>query len=435
MKVRHGIFILLIISTALESPAQQRHQRGRARNLEQLSEQLDSLQTAQKKQMHRLWKRLENMEQADEKNRKQERMRNLLQKAKQMSQEKKKEQGQQKKFVSGLRQQAALNPNVSIGGEFYFAAGKSETDLNRLPSETEWGTGQLFMREVELGVESALDPYSHGKVFIGFDGDAVSVEEAYINWLNCPLNMNLKLGKFKNQFGQLNRYHNHALPQFDRARVLVQFFGNEQLSGVGMSGNFLLPRLWSHVNELDVEAVSGGSGISFTDGGKHNLIYISRLKNYWDLSRGTYLEIGFSGATGKNDPAEIYRTWIGGTDITIKWQPPGKSKYRGLEWRTELLYSKRDTAAVTVNSWGAFSSLQIRLNARALASVRADYTQLPWDNNMREKGGAVALDYWQSEFVFVRLQYTYIDRNFDESDHRFIMQTCWAMGPHKHEAY
>ncbi|NQT25563.1 hypothetical protein HQ585_09430 [candidate division KSB1 bacterium] len=422
--------VSLLISGVLFGQGQGQRHRTRTTALDQF----DSLRTTQNREMRRLRQRLEALEKVREKKGKESKIQALLEKAKSMSEQKKKTDSETRKFHGGLRQQSALNPNISIGGEFYFSAGKSESDLNRLPSETEWGTGQLFMREVELGVESALDPFSRGKVFIGFDGDAVSVEEAYITWLNFPLSTNLKLGKFKNQFGQLNRYHNHALPQFDRPRVLVQFFGNEQLHGIGLSGNILLPRLWADVNELDLEVISGGNSISFTNEGEHNLIYVTRLKNYYDLNRSTYLEIGFSGVTGHNDPAEMNRTWIGSTDITVKWQPPGRSKYKGVEWRTEFLYSARDTSAA-VNAWGAFSSLQIRLGARTLMSVRADYTQLPWDNTLWERGGALALDYWQSEFVLIRFQYTMVDRNFNESDHRFILHTCWAMGPHKHDAY
>ena len=359
----------------------------------------------------------------------------LLEKARTMGRKKPAEPGQIKKFHSGLRQQSALNPNISIGGEFYFATGRSRSDLNSRPSDMEWGTGQLYMREIELAVESALDPFSRGKVFLGFDGEAVSVEEAYLTWLNCPFNLNLKLGKFKNQFGQLNRYHDHALPQFDRPRALVRIFGNSPLNGTGLSGNFLLPRLWAHVNELDVEVISGGNGVAFTDQGRHQLIYVTHLKNYYDLNPATYFEFGLSAAAGKNDSLEQKNSWIFDADFTLKWQPPGRSKYKGIEWRTELLFSRKNSGSRWLESWGGFTSLQMRLGARTVLSGRLDYTQLPTDHTLRESGGALALDYWQSEFVFVRLQYTYIDRNFDESDHRLILHTCWAMGPHKHEAY
>jgi hypothetical protein len=147
------------------------------------------------------------------------------------------------------------------------------------------------------------------------------------------------------------------------------------------------------------------------------------------------LEIGFSGAVGNNDPDEEYQTVVGGADIKMKWEPPDRAKYRGIEWRSEFLYSDRDQPIGSIHAWGFFSSLQIRLNSRFLISGRIDYSQLPMNSDLEEKGLALCLDYWQSEFVFVRFQYTMIDRNFDEDDHRFIMQTCWAMGPHKHEAY
>jgi len=380
-------------------------------------------------------KNIENRLMQIEKEEKENDVQALLEKAKKMSQKKDKGIDEQKKFHSGLRQQSAMNPNISVGGEFYFATGKSKTDLNRLPSETEWGTGKLFLREIELGVESALDPYSRGKVFIGLGHEEASVEEAYLIWLNCPLNMNLKMGKFKAQFGQLNRYHDHALPQFDRPRALVQFFGNETLHGVGLSGNFLLPRLWAHVNEFDLEVISGGSGFSFTDKGRHQLLYITHFKNYYDLNRSTYIEIGLSGAAGKNDSTEQHSTWIGGADLTLKWQPPGRAKYSGWEWRTECMISRRQEGSDWITAYGGYSSLQVRTGARTLISGRLDFTRLPWDKDCWERGGALALDYWQSEFVFIRLQYTLIDRNFNENDQRLILHTCWAMGPHKHEAY
>ena len=340
-----------------------------------------------------------------------------------------------RKFHSGFRTQSALNPNISLGGDFYFAYGTSESEYNRIPSETSWGTGQLFLREMELGLQSALDPFSRAKVYISFGREDVCLEEGYMQFLNLPLNMNLKLGEYKTQFGKLNRYHDHALPQFERPLVLTNFFGLTSLKGFGIAANFMLPSITAHVNELDLEVITGGVDHSFTSGGKHNLIYVTHIKNYYDINRSTYFEFGLSGAMGKNDPEEVYTTVVGGLDLKLKWTPPDRAKYRGIEWRTEFLYSNREQPDETIKAWGFFSSIQCRLNARWLMSGRIDYSQLPWDSDLEEKGFAVCFDYWQSEFVFVRFQYTYIDRNFDEDDNRFIFQTNWAMGPHKHEAY
>ncbi len=297
------------------------------------------------------------------------------------------------------------------------------------------GTGKFDLRELELGIASVLDPYSRGKVFLSFGREGVALEEGYIEWLNAPLGMNIKAGEFKTQFGQLNRYHDHALPQFSRPRVLINYFGLSSLKGFGIGTNILLPSLTAHVNTLDIQMISGGVDRSFTSAGKHNFIYVGHFKNYYDLNRSTYFEVGFSSAYGMNDASESQASLLGGIDLTLKWSPPGRQKYKGLEWRTEGLLSRRDTGSETIQTWGAFSSLQYRLTAKTLASVRLDYSQLPWDAAMEEKGFAITYDYWQSEFVFIRFQYTYIDRNFNEEDRQVTVQTSWAMGPHKHEAY
>lgn len=344
------------------------------------------------------------------------------------------------RFFTGARKQSGLNPNLTLECDMYAVHGRSKDEYNTQPSELSNGSRNLFLREFELNINAPLDPYTRAKVFISYEGDEVSIEEGYMTWLNCPLNMNLKAGEFKAQFGKFNRWHDHALPQFDKPRVLVNFFGNTSLKGFGVAGNFLLPSLWAQVNELDLEVIRGGVGNSFQERGD-NLIYVSHLKSYYDLSKSTYLEFGLSVAQGKSADheneykAENYNSLVGGADLTISWLPPGRAKYKGLEWRSEFLYSKRETPTNDIYAWGIFTTLQYRLNASFLTSLRLDYSQLPWDNDLEEKGIAATLDFWQSEFVRVRLQYSYIDRNFAEGDSQVIFQTSWALGPHKHDKY
>jgi len=410
--------------------------QSKQETIEDLKKQIAELKMTSDTRFEKLENQLKEILTKIQKTETEDEMKKLLDMAKSLSQAKKEVKvAMDRKFYSGLRTQSALNPNISLGGDYYFVYGTSESDYNRVPSEVSWGTGQLFLREMELGLQSALDPYSRGKVFISFGREGVMLEEGYMQWLNLPLNMNLKLGEYKTQFGKLNRYHDHALPQFERPLVLTNFFGLTSLKGFGIAANFLLPSITANVNEMDLEVVTGGVDHSYTSEGKHNLIIVSHLKNFYDINRSTYFEIGFSGAYGKNDPDETFRTVVGGADLTFKWAPPERVKYRGIEWRTEFLYSHRELPDGSMNAWGFFSSVQCRLNARWLMSGRIDYSQLPWDNDREEKGLAICFDYWQSEFVFVRFQYTYINRNFDESDSRFTFQTNWAMGPHKHEAY
>jgi len=68
-------------------------------------------------------------------------------------------------------------------------------------------------------------------------------------------------------------------------------------------------------------------------------------------------------------------------------------------------------------------------------SIRADYTRLPEDSSQNIRALVATLDYWQSEFVFFRVQIDRIERTFADSENRLLFQTVWSMGPHKHEAY
>jgi hypothetical protein len=121
-----------------------------------------------------------------------------------------------KRCLSGGRQQQGLNPNISLGGDFFGGFSSSDNEYISDEGDVFYGNNGFFLREVELGLESALDPFTRGKSFISITRDAISIEEAYMEWLNLPLNMNLKVGIFYSEFGPLNRYHDHALPQFDR---------------------------------------------------------------------------------------------------------------------------------------------------------------------------------------------------------------------------
>jgi hypothetical protein len=419
------LMMLLACSAFAQTESDSSEEKGAESALEQ-DKRIEELE----KIVRELKAKIEQAERADE-------MRSLMEEARRLSDRKEKDVSSEdeRRFYSGLRQHSALNPNISVGGDYYYAYGRSESEYNRERSDINWGTGRFFLREMEIACEAALDPYARGKAFFGFGEEGADVCEAYMTSLNWPLNMNLKLGKYKMQFGSINRWHCHALPQFDRPLVMTNFFSNETLKGIGVAANFLLPSMTAHVNELDLEVATAGADRSFTNEGKRNLVIVSHYKNYWDLNRSTYIECGLSGATGHNDSEETYRTVIGGADLKIKWAPPGRSKYRGIEWWTEALFSRRETVEGDIDSWGIFSFLQCRLGARWILGCRFDYSQLPHDNCVDEYGGAVNVDFWQSEFVVCRLQYTHIERSFDEDDRRIIVQTVWAMGPHKHEAY
>lgn len=410
------------------------------------SQQKATAQDSLEKKLMELQNEIQQLKDKLEKKEQEDEIKKLMEEASRLATVKKKEEiSIGKRFHTGVRQQSKLNPNISVGGDFFGSVSSSKSEFINEPSEVSYGNNGFYLRELQLSLIAPLDPFTRGKTFISFSNGEVEVEEGYMEWLNLPLNMNLKIGKFKPEFGGLNRWHDHALPQFDRPKPLRYLFGMEGVAGFGVNGNFLLPRLLgADATTLDAAVIRGGNGFSFTDEGKYNLLYVGHFKNYYDISRSTYFEVTLSGVVGKNDPMEKYNSYVGDLGFTFKWVPIGRSKYRTFEWRTELLYSKRTTLGGDIVSRGMFTSLQNKLNARWWISGRWDYSELPFDSKQKEWSATICLDFWQSEFVYYRLQYQYSNRDFTEAygfegnfpnESTLTFSVIWAMGPHKHEKY
>jgi hypothetical protein len=350
-----------------------------------------------------------------------------------------------KKYFSGVRQQQGLNPNISFAMDFFGAVSSSQAASISEPSEAGYGSNGFYLREAQLSLVAPLDPFTRGKAFISASSEGFEVDEVYMEWLNLPLNLNLKAGVFKSEFGFLNRYHDHALPQFDRPRALINVFGLGGLGGTGLAFNFLLPPVIAHASSLDFSLVYGSNPQSFSAEGDPGFAYTGQFLNYYDLSPSSYLEIRLSGAVGRNDqPEGNYNSYLGSAGFAFKWTPVGREKYRTFDWKTEFLFSERQHGGGEYRSIGFYSSIQNKLTSRLWLGGRVDYSELPYDPSQKEWAYTLSLDFWQSEFVLTRFQYQYGQRSMVErmeiegpypSDHSFLIQIAWAMGPHKHEAY
>lgn len=350
-----------------------------------------------------------------------------------------------KKYASGVRQQQGLNPNISFGMDFFGAISTSDAPSITEITDLSYGNNGFFLREAQLSLVAPLDPFTRGKAFISATPEGFAVDEAYIEWLNLPLSMNLKAGIFKAEFGFLNRYHDHALPQFDRPRVLVNLFGKGGLGGAGVAANFLLPPLIAHASSLDFSCMYGSNEQSFRSASNQGFMFAGQFLNYYDLSANSYLEVRLSGAAGKTDlHMADGSSLVGSAGIAYKWTPMGREKYRTLEWKTEFLYGQREWSEGNIKNKGFYSSIQNKLSPRFWLGGRIGYSELPSDPGQYEWDYSLSVDFWQSEFVLTRLQYQYNNRDIYyraetegpfPSEHSFLIQVVWAMGPHKHEAY
>jgi len=414
--------------------------------VEALKARLQALQAEQNLKLKELEALITEIKQKIEAKEQEDELKKLLEEASQLQTvERKEDTSIGKRFHSGVRQQQGLNPNISVSGDFFGGISSSKDKFVTDPGDFSYGNNGFYLRELQVNLVAPLDPFTRGKTFISFLENEIVIEEAYMEWLNLPANMNLKMGIFNTEYGMLNRYHDHALPQFDRPRVLVDMFGNAPVGGFGLAGNFMLrPMFFSHASSLDLSVIQGGSGYSFTNDGKDRLLYVGNMTNFYDISENTFFEWRLSGVAGKNDPTEQYWSTVGNFSFEIKWVPVGRTKYRTMDWKTEILFSRREVPGDNIFSKGFYTSLQNKFNARWWGSARVGYSELPYDNDQHEWDFTVNADFWQSEFVFVRFQYQYNKRDLNNvlsypgtypDDNSFIFHVCWAMGPHKHEAY
>jgi hypothetical protein len=325
------------------------------------------------------------------------------------------------------------------------AAFGSERNLNRLNPEismtgdlvgftTNQGREDFDAREFELNIQSALDPYSFTKWTLSFSPEeGVDIEEGYVSYNGLPGGLQLTAGKFRQNFGLLNRWHLHALPQIDYPLVLQSYFGDEGLAQTGLSAAWLLPRPWATANELTLE-LTDGENEAFGGESFRRLVGLAHLKNYWDLTPAAYAELGLSGAVGGNGLGGDSRVY--GTDLTFHWQPPQRAKYRELTWRTELMRSERDDElGVRQKAWGGYSYVEGLVAQNTYAGLRYDRVEDPLDPGRLRWALVPNLTWWQSEFVRLRGEYAYLKDDLTGPERRFTLQLVWSAGPHKHESY
>ena len=342
----------------------------------------------------------------------------------------------ERRFSSQTRTLNQLNPEISVTGDVFGTVSDRSGDPNG---------NQFRFSEFEVAFQGSLDPFSLAKAFVVQEEGRFEVEEAYIDWTTLPGGLGLKLGEFRQDFGKLNRWHHHALPQAQRPLVHQAFLGEEGLRGLGVGLSWLPNPFLGDYNEIWFQVTNDENDLAFSGRGFDDPVYLLHGTSYWDLTSASYLELGLSAANGVNDQAGRFRTQLYGVDWNYDWRPPARALYRGLELRGELLWQRRDSAQGTFDSLGAYTYGNYRLNRRVLVGLRADWTELPSARGEELWGVSPYVDWWQSEWVRVRVQYSHstgiLGGEEEESaferkkDNRLFFQVTWALGPHKHEKY
>jgi len=324
--------------------------------------------------------------------------------------------------------QNALNPEITVTG-----------DVRGAIYDPGPQTGNLFVREFEFGFQSALDPYSTAKVFLAFEEGEIDLEEGYVYWTGLPSNARLDAGRFRQSFGELNRWHLHGLPEDEYPLVLRRYAGEEGLIGTGVSLYWPLPFSGrAGAFELTVQGTVTGNEVLMAGGGRVSVA--AQLLGFWQLSRSTFAQLSVSGLRGAN-PDTSLTTTLGALAARVSWRPPDRAARREFTLRGELWALKRDFALVAPDDFGrtrlgAYAGASLRLSRRLVVSTRADWVQSPEPGPLViEYGLTPAITFWQSEFVYLRGAFEHLRGRGGPTSSRFTIQAVFAMGPHKHELF
>jgi hypothetical protein len=324
-------------------------------------------------------------------------------------------------FVGRQRNASALNPEISATGDVRLVAREGRQEDNGVA------------REFEVALQSALDPYSSTKIFVTLEDEEVGVEEGYIYWTGLPGRLRLDVGKFRQQLGDLNRWHLHALPETEYPLAYRRFLGEEGLTGIGLSLYTALPvSLAGGTHEIWVQATTAESDPLYAGGRQPTLLL--RLQNFWQLSRSSYAQLGFTGTGGNNDDEDL-RSRLAGLDFRLTYRPPEAGTRREITFRAEGYRLHATELGTTTNRYGAFADLNAKLSRRWVLGTRYDWVEAPRGPDDTEWRLTPSITWWQSEFVYLRLEGEHRDSDLGGNHNMLSLQAVWAMGPHKHETY
>ena len=376
---------------------------------------------------------------------------------KEMTDEKKSEE---KIFKSGSLGLQALNPEISVTGDILYSSRKDTTSENN---------NDFNFRNLGIHVESWLDPYTRFKSALEFHEDENELGEAYITLYNISDDLNLTLGKFRQQFGVVNRWHKHGLDQVDFPLALRKIFGEGGLNQTGLSLDWLMPPAGNTSQQLTFQLTDGSNSRLFGENSRNRPSLLAHYKNYQDISKDTYLEWGLTALMGWNDKWDLVGdaeqsnskvTTALGADLSVLWEPTEKMRYRNVEWRSEVyLLNKRllapdDSGVDNINACGLYSYLQSKISRTVDVGIRGDF-YVPDTKSYANVSDSLSLSplavtsdsphilqigpyitWWQSPFVKFRIEYDYGNgKGIESPEHVVWLQCIFAAGPHKHERY
>ena len=319
-------------------------------------------------------------------------------------------------------------PDISVIGDFE-ASYKNNAKRNF----------DATMHEVELSLQSVVDPYARADFFftVGKDVDTgqfqLDLEEGYITTLSLPAHLQLKAGKFKSALGRINPVHPHALPFISLPDAYENYFG-EGINDEGASLSWLIPNSVFY-QELVFQVTDGPiNNPSYARSPGNTYLELAHLKNFFDLSANGTLEVGLSGITGANH--YNFRTNIAAIDLTYKWKPVQFNTYKSFTWQTEAWFSNANISQEEiVNSFGLYSFINFQFSRRMFFTGMYSFSNLPYSAGTSENSYSTTFGWYATEFQKLELEGKATTSNIEEEKYQVLFRWIFVIGSHGAHQY
>jgi hypothetical protein len=351
--------------------------------------------------------------------------------------------------------QTTINPDISVIPRFLI---ESNDGAALAEGKREFSRPDLTFQELEMVLSAYLNPFARGDVVLTLPGPDVEagklgIEELYATILRgLPGDVNLRIGKYRAEFGKLNQMHPHQWPFITQPLVAERFIGEEGLNDIGISLSALLPtgELYTRltVDLLRGPSVGEGAGIEDTSGSPAYYAMSSRLSGFFPLSDVSDLETGVSCYTGIHDPFHRDRFWYWNLDAKFKYRP---DMYTSLTLQGEVLVNRRDAqqdreyipftegsvgpVVRSIRSVGGYLYGELQFEKIYSAGLRLDYAESPYHAGDQARAVAFFAGYYPvEETIGVRLEYQHkIMGSGEEAQgvNTIALQVLFSLGPHK----
>ena len=333
-------------------------------------------------------------------------------------------------------------------------------DLSEGGSTQEDGS-RFGVREVELAIGANVDPYFRADFILGLsDLEGIAIEEAYGTALALRWQLQARIGRFRMPFGKQNLVHRSELHTIEYPYAIQRLLGEEAMKATGVTvSRILSPFGFYQELQLTVADRLGEAPEDLvpsepTNADLSGLAYGARLRNYWDFSQNTNLELSASAVTGKVEQPYDFgaappapgvnavnaEQQLLGADMTFRWRPLERGLYRSFIAQAEFFHQRNardpDVAFEGPNRdfSGAYGFTRYQLSRRLYVGARYDWLQDPELGGETLTAASGYLQWFPSEFSKMVLGFERVmpaAATGLAATNRILLQATFAVGPHR----